>query len=112
MRRRYTILKTLAESAIFMPGAQTSEIAAARQCVRAQLHVECPDMYVIHRCLEMLYREMRRSAEVTEPVKVALDRAIADVKDCIEATAPKGGLRRQGLPGQRPGHPEEEAARR
>jgi hypothetical protein len=48
-------------------------------------------MYVIHRCLVTLYREMRRSAEVAEPLKAALDGTIADIKDCIDATAPKDG---------------------
>ena len=88
---KHAILKALAESETFLPAETTSAIAAARQCVRAQLHVESPDLYVIHRCLETLYREMRRSAEVAEPVKAALDRAIADVEGCIDATAPKGG---------------------
>ena len=87
---KHAILKALAESEIFLPAAHTSTIAAARQCVRAQLNAECPDLYVIHRCLETLYREMPHSAEVAEPVKAALDRAIADVKGCIDATAQKG----------------------
>ena len=89
---KHAILKALADSEASQPAARTSAMAAARQCVRAQLHVECPDLYVIHRCLETLYREMRDSAEAAEPVKAALDRAIADVKGCIDATAPKGGL--------------------
>lgn len=85
------ILKALAESETLLPAACTSAIAAARQCVRAQLRVECPDLYVIHRCLETLHREVYRSAEVAEPGKTALDKAIADVKGYIDATAPKGG---------------------
>lgn len=88
---KHAILKALAESETFLPAAYTSAIVAARQCVRAQLDVEYPDLYVIHRCLETLYREMRRSTEVAEPVKAALEGAIADVKGCINATAPKGG---------------------
>lgn len=87
--KKHKILKALAESETFLPAAHAPGSAAARQCVRAQLHVECPDLYVIHRCLETLYREMRRGAEVAEPAKDALDRAIADVKRCVDATAPK-----------------------
>ena len=62
---------------------------AARCCVRAQLGVETPDSYVIHRCLQALYRQVRHAAPVGNDAKADFDEALAIVKSCMNATGPR-----------------------
>lgn len=62
---------------------------AARCCVRAQLGVETPDSYVVHRCLRTLCRQMRHSAPIGNEAKATFDETLAIVKSCMNATGPK-----------------------
>lgn len=88
--QKKAIRKVLAESETFLPAAPSSIADAARDCVRVQLEAECPDLYIIHRCLETLHREMCDDTKVENPIKTAFDRTLADVKSDIKATKPKG----------------------
>ena len=88
--QKEAILEVLAESETFLPAAPSSIADAARGCVRVQLEAKCPDLYVVHRCLETLYREMRHDTKVENPIKTAFDRTLADVKSYMNATKPKG----------------------
>jgi hypothetical protein len=88
--QKEAIREVLTESETFLPAAHSLIADSARRCVRVQLEVESPDQSVVHRCLEILYHEMRHGTKVENPIKTAFDRTLADVKSCMNAAKPKG----------------------
>lgn len=72
-----------------MPNVYKPIADAARCCVRAQLGVETPDSYVVHRSLRTLYRQMRGATPVGAEAKTAFDETLAMIKTCMNATGPK-----------------------
>lgn len=74
---------------IAMPNVYKPIADAARCCVRAQLGVETPDSYVVHRSLRTLYRQMRGATPVGAEAKTAFDETLAMIKTCMNATGPK-----------------------
>lgn len=88
--QRDAILKVLVDSENFLPAAQSSIAYAARHCVRVQLSVEWPDQYIVHRCLETLYREMRHGVKGGDPITTEFARTLAVLKSFMNVTGPKG----------------------
>jgi hypothetical protein len=72
-----------------LPDPYQAVADCARLCVRTQLSIETPetpDLYVIHRCLETLYRQMRHAAQIDNEAKLAFDRTLADIKHYVGVT--------------------------
>jgi hypothetical protein len=83
------IKKALAMSEdVALPVADATIAAAARRCVRAQLDVDAPDSYVIHRCLRTLHRQLRHANPGENQNEADLEDARAIVESCVGATAP------------------------
>jgi hypothetical protein len=83
------IYRALQESeTVRLPGGHEPIADAARRCVEAQLGVRTPDMYVIHRCLRTLHRQMARAAKDDHEKKAAFGRPLKSVKHCMNATGP------------------------
>jgi hypothetical protein len=85
-----TIREALQNSeTVTLPSERELIADAARCCVRAQLGVNTPDLYVIHRCLRTLYRQIGYAAKVDNGKRMAVDRQLDSIKDCMRATGPK-----------------------
>jgi hypothetical protein len=92
MRAMHPTVKTAIREAlersetVALPVPQGSIADAARCCVRAQLGVEIPDQYIMHRCLRTIYRQLGHAAPASDEAQAALEEARAIVMSCMDVT--------------------------